>query len=336
MSAAWPWLAFTLFVLLMLAIDAIFLQQRDRNPSLAVSAISVGFWCAAALAVAITLWLQRGATVGTQFLAGYLLEWSMSLDNIFVFAVLFRYFQVPRQYQYQVLFWGIVGAVAMRLAFILVGAALIERFQYMLPTLGLFLVYTSVQFVWNKPDEIDPRKNVIFRLARRWLPLAQPLANDGNGLDATSNNATGNMTYIDPILMYGRGFFVRENNKFVATGLFLVLLVIESTDLLFAVDSIPAILGITRDPFIVFSSNLMAILGLRSLYFLLAGALDLFRYLHLGLAAILAFVGLKMIADAFWPHAEGTELLPVWVSLIAIGGLLAVSIAVSLVLGRKH
>jgi tellurite resistance protein TerC len=193
--------------------------------------------------------------------------------------------------------------------------------------LGAFLVYTGLQFVLHTPKDFDPRKNLIFRMARRWLPLAEPLASDGDRLAATP---------IDPAALYGRGFFVRENGRTVATGLFLVVLVIECTDLLFAIDSVPAVFGITRDTFIVFSSNLLAILGLRALYFLLAGALDLFRYLHLGLAAILVFVGLKMNAETFWPHPEGSELVPVWASLATIGGLLAASIAASLLVGKRE
>ena len=245
----------------------------------------------------------------------------MSLDNIFVFAVLFRYFQVPRQYQYNVLFWGILGAVVKRLAFILFGAALIEKFHFVLPLLGIFLIYTGVKFVWHSPGDIDPRNNFVFRMARRWLPLTATLANG-----ETEDTPGGEKKTVDANELYGRGFFVRENNRIVVTGLFLVVLVIESTDLLFAVDSVPAIFGVTRDPFIVFSSNLLAILGLRAIYFLLAGALELFRYLHIGLAAILIFVGVKMLADILWP-----DVVPVWASLLVIGGLLATTIVASLV-----
>jgi tellurite resistance protein TerC len=320
MPLPWPWLALAFFVFVMLAVDALLLRGRARDPSMVASAAITVFWFLVAAIFAAAIWYHRGAVQGIQFIAGYLLEWSMSLDNIFVFAVLFRYFQVPRQYQYKVLFWGILGAVVMRLAFILVGAALIEQFHFVLPLLGVFLVYTGLKFVWHSPADIDPRKNIVFRMARHWLPLAAVLASEEADI-----NAAGEKGPVDAAAIYGRGFFVRENNRIVVTGLFLVVLVIESTDLLFAVDSVPAIFGVTRDPFIVFSSNLLAILGLRAIYFLLAGALELFRYLHFGLAAILVFVGVKMIAELLWP-----DMVPVWASLLVIGGLLAASIVASL------
>jgi tellurite resistance protein TerC len=341
----WSWLAFSVFVLMMLAIDWLIPRRRDGDPSMAESALSVGFWCFAAGIVGCVVWHRQGAAVGTQFFAGYLLEWSMSVDNVFVFAILFRFFKVPNQYQRTVLFWGIFGAVVMRLAFVLLGAALIERFHYVLPLLGLFLVYTGVRFVWHSPGDIDPRKNLVFRLARIYLPVAKSLAisPSSTGVPPVAELTAGvppALQSADPAELYGRGFFLRENNRTVVTALFLVVLVIESTDLLFAVDSVPAIFGITRDPFIVFSSNVLAILGLRALYFLLAGALDIFRYLHFGLAAILIFVGAKMIAETFWPHPADTELMPVWMSLVVIGGLLAASIIPSLAIspasGRTH
>ena len=211
----------------------------------------------------------------------------------------------------------------MRLAFILAGAALISRFQFVLPLFGLFLVYTAYQLASRSPDRIDPQRNLVFRFARRWLPLAK---GPGNGTAAGGRSETTN---------YGGQFLVRQAGRLRITPPLLVLLVVESTDLLFAVDSVPAIFGVTRDPFLIFTSNIFAILGLRALYFLLAGVIDRFRYLRYGLAAVLTFVGLKMIGENWLTHEAGAELLPAWASLAVIAVLLGVAIAASMLSKKK-
>jgi tellurite resistance protein TerC len=207
--------------------------------------------------------------------------------------------------------------MVMRLAFILAGAALIARFQYVLPVFGLFLLYTGLHMAWTSSGHNNPERNFVLRLARRWLPLAEESGDLGGAVD------------------YGGRFLVRQSGRLRITPPLLVLLVVEGTDLVFAVDSVPAIFGVTRDPFIIFSSNVFAILGLRALYFLLAGVMDHFHYLRYGLAAVLAFVGLKMVAESWLPHGPGTELIPGWASLAVIATLLGTAIAASLVLKKQ-
>ncbi len=301
--------------------------RQTRDPSLAESAVSVAIWCLLALAFNGLVWWWMGGKAGLQFATGYLLEWSLSMDNVFVFAVIFRYFQVPKMYQHRILYWGIVGAILMRLTFILAGTALISRFQFILPLFGLFLIYTACRLAWHSSDRIDPQRNLVFRLAHRWLPLAESRVGFSPPLRAGGLPAL-------PVVDYGGRFLVRQAGRLRIAPPLLVLLVVEGTDLLFAVDSIPAIFGITRDPFVIFTSNVFAILGLRALYFLLAGVMDRFRYLHYGLAAVLAFVGLKMVGESWLPHEAGTEIMPVWASLAVIAALLGVAIVASLLTGK--
>lgn len=283
------WLLFGLLIAVLVGVDLLFIHPRGREPSLTASATTVAVWCMLALAFNGVVWWLRGSTAAVQFLSGYLLEWSMSMDNVFVFAVILRYFQVPKEQQYRILFWGILGAVLMRLGFILAGAALVARFDFILPLFGVFLIYTAYRLALHSTAEVDPSRSLVYRLAGKWMPAS-----------------------------------------------LLVLLIVETTDLLFAVDSIPAIFGITKDPFIIFTSNVFAILGLRALYFLLAGVMDSFRYLHYGLAAVLAFVGLKMIAEGWLPHEPGKELLPAWVSLTVIAILLGAAIMASVVPEKRQ
>ena len=291
---------------------------------MAESAVTVAACCLFALAFNGVVGWWKGGTAGLQFSlqfsTAYLLEWSLSMDNVFVFALIFRYFQVPRVHQYRIVYWGIFGAILTRLTFILAGVALISRFQFILPLLGLFLIYTGFQLARHSSHRIDPRRNFVFRFARRWLPLAEESA-------MVEENPS-------PAVNYGGRFLVRHAGRLRIGPPLLVLLVVESTDLLFAVDSIPAIFGITRDVFIILTSNVLAILGLRALYFLLADFMNLFRYLHYGLAAVLVFVGLKMVGESRLPHAPGTEIMPVWASLAVIAGLLAVAIAASILWGK--
>jgi tellurite resistance protein TerC len=314
----WQWVAFGALVAGLLAADLLVFHRRPRTPSLWGSFGAVALWCLLAMGFNVFIAWWRGGTAGLQFLTGYLLEWSLSIDNVFVFAVIFRYFQVPSHYQYRVLFWGILGAILMRLGFILAGAALVARFHVVLPLLGLLLLYTALRLARPGADQIDPDRNLVLRLARRWLPMSRKTLADRGPAEC------------------GGAFLVREDGRLRVTPLLLVLLVIETSDLLFAVDSVPAIFGITRDPFIIFTSNIFAILGLRALYFLLAGVMRLFRHLHYGLAAAVGFVGLKMIGEWLFPRGEGGDLVPIGLSLGIIAGLLAAAIVASLISQRRQ
>ena len=305
----WHWFAFGALVLVLLVVDLGVFHRDSREPTLRESAWWTVIWCLIALAFNGLMWFWRGPVIGVQFLTGYVLEWSLSMDNVFIFAVLFNtYFKVPLKYQYRVLFWGILGAIAMRLTFILIGAEALRRFDWVLPVFGLVLVFQGFKIAFQGENEINPEKTIIMRVARRLLPVAQ-----GD---------------------HGEKFFVVEHGRRMITPLFLVLLVIEWTDVIFAVDSVPAIFGVTLDPFTVFTSNIFAILGLRALYFLLAGATDLLRFLKYGLSAVLVFIGAKMVIDYSahrffnWPPDE--HVLSHWVSLGVVVGLLGVSVAASL------
>ena len=280
-------------------------------------------WSALAFAFNGFVW-WLGGKPALEFLTGYLVEWSLSMDNVFVFAVVFAYFGVPLKYQYRVLFWGILGAVLMRLTFVLVGAELVERFKWILWLFGGFLVYTGIKLAWGDDDH-DPGDNFLIKLFRRLVPVTDQPSGDK--------------------------FFIREAGRLMATPLFLVLLIVESTDVLFAVDSVPAIFGVVDQKadyfrFIVFTSNVFAILGLRALYFLLAGVMDLFRFLNYGLSAVLIFVGGKMIVEAArhnewlaerggWDAHAGGHLVPPWLSLVVIVSLIGTSIAASLLFPER-
>ena len=313
------WIAFAVFVTVMLVLDLTVFHKKSHEPSLRESAFWTCFWSALALGFNALVWWWLGGKAAIEFLTGYLVEWSLSMDNVFVFAVVFAYFGVPLKYQYRVLFWGILGAVLMRLTFVLLGAELVERYKWILWVFGAFLIYTGIKLACGGGDH-QPGDNALIRLFRRLIPVSTQPAGDR--------------------------FFTRENGRLMATPLFLVLLVVESTDVLFAVDSVPAILGVVTPGthymrFIAFTSNVFAILGLRALYFLLAGVMDLFRFLNYGLSAVLVFVGTKMIAEAArhnewlaaqggWdPHAKGHLIHPA-VSLLVIVALIGTSVAASL------
>jgi len=313
------WIAFAVFVTVMLILDLTVFHKQSHEPSLRESAFWTCFWSALALGFNAIVWWWLGGKAAIEFLTGYLVEWSLSMDNVFVFAVVFAYFGVPLKYQYRVLFWGILGAVIMRLTFVLLGAELVERANWILWFFGAFLVYTGVKLAFGD-EEHDPGEGALIKLLRRFIPVTNTPAGDR--------------------------FFVREGGRLLATPLFLVLLVVESTDVLFAVDSVPAIFGVVDQrahyfEFIVFTSNVFAILGLRALYFLLAGVMNLFRFLNYGLSAVLVFVGLKMIAESArhneWLAAQGGwdahaagHLVPPWLSLLVIVGLIGTSVAASL------
>lgn len=313
----WHWLAFGVLVAFLLALDLLVFHRKAHAPSLKESAAWSVFWIALALLFNGFVWWWLGGKAGILFLTGYLVEKALSVDNLFVFLVIFRFFQVPLQYQYRVLFWGILGAVLMRLVFILAGAELLKHFHWMNFILGVFLLYTAFKLCTHSGAEVHPEKNIVLRIARRVLPISR-----GDHREHLSR------------------FFVREDHRLRITPLFLVLLVVESTDVVFAVDSVPAILVITKDPFLVFTSNIFAILGLRALYFVLADVMDLFRYLHYGLAAVLGFIGLKMAAEyvaeiAGWTQKDVSLVSP-GISLAVVAAILTVSIVLSIVAARRE
>jgi TerC family integral membrane protein len=297
------WVAFCFGTLVLLVLDMFVFHRHSHEPSLRESALWTMFWCGLALVFNGFIWYWAGATNAIHFITGYLVEWSLSMDNVFVFVVIFAFFGVPLKYQYRVLFWGIIGAIVMRLSFILIFGELLKTYEWILYFFGLFLIYTGIKLATAHGSETHPDQNIVLRLARKYLPVAHG--------------------------SYGDKFFVRENGRLMVTSLFLVLLVIESTDVVFAVDSVPAIFGITTDRFIVFTSNVFAIMGLRALYFLLAGVMNLFRYLTYGLSGILVFIGVKMMLHAYWEP-------PPWLSLVVIVALLAMSIAASIVAARRE
>lgn len=310
--AAWHWGAFSLLVVVLLALDLLVFHRHDHAPSLRESAGWSVFWITVALAFGGLIWWWDGSASGTNFIAAYLIEKALSMDNIFVFVVIFRFFHIPMMYQYRVLFWGILGAIVMRLVFILAGIELIHQFEWVIPLFGLFLIYTGYKLARHSGVDVHPDQNFVLKMARRFFRV----------------------THGDH-RQHGHSFFVRENGRKCITPMFLALLVIESTDVLFAVDSVPAVIAVTDDRFLAFSSNIFAILGLRALYFLLAGSVDLFRYLHYGLAAILGLVGCKMLAS-FWMKQQGMGDIPPWVSLILVAVLLAISIVASIIAAKRE
>jgi tellurite resistance protein TerC len=298
------WLIFCAGTAVLLVLDMFVFHRKAHEPTLRESAMWTVFWCSLALGFNGWVWWKFGHQSGIEFFTGYLVEWSLSMDNVFVFVVIFAFFGVPLKYQYRVLFWGIMGAIVMRLTFILAAKELLEHFEWMFLLFGAFLIYTGIKLATAHGVETNPDQNIVLRLARKRLPVAPGT--------------------------HGDRFFVRIDGKLYVTSLFLVLLVIESTDVVFAIDSVPAIFGITQEPFIVFTSNVFAIMGLRALYFLLAGVMNLFRYLSYGLSAILVFIGVKMILNyLFGWHPEH------WQSLLVIVSLLAVSIIASILADRR-
>ncbi|HJP57108.1 MAG TPA: TerC family protein [Gemmatimonadales bacterium] len=293
------WIGFSILVAVLLALDLFVLNRRSHVLATKEALTWSGILVALALLFGLFLIWREGVRHGLEFYTGYLIELSLSVDNLFVFILVFQYFAVPARYQPRVLKWGILGAIVMRLAMIMLGAALLQRFSWIIYVFGGVLVVTGIRMARTRDeDTIDPARNVVARLARRFLPFTEELD--------------------------GQKFFTRmERGALRATPLFLVLLVIEWTDLVFAIDSIPAIFAVTRDPFLVYSSNIFAILGLRALFFVLAGAMDRFIYLKAGVAFILVFVGLKMVVSA-WVH------VPILLSLAVIIGSLATAIGLSL------
>lgn len=299
----WAWVAFNAVVLILLALDLGVFHRESHAISTKEAALWSVFWVALSLAFNLGIYFVLGKEPALEFLAGYLVEKSLSVDNVFVFIMIFTYFGVRPEWQHRVLFWGIFGALVMRAAMIFAGATLIERFHWILYIFGAFLIYTGYKMITHKSEDGDPERNPVLRYAKKVLPLTTEY--------------------------HGEKFRVRQGGKWVFTPLFLVLIMIETSDVAFALDSIPAIFAVTRDPFIVYTSNVAAILGLRSLYFLLAGIMGHFHYLHYGLGAVLSFVGIKMLIEPWWQ-------IPTSTSLLTIGAILCLAIGASLAFPKKE
>lgn len=296
------WIVFNAVMLGLLVLDLVVFHRRPKVLTVREALLGSAGWIGLAFAFNAGLWYFRGATPALEFLTGYLIELSLSVDNLFVFLAIFTFFQVKPEHQHRVLFWGILGAIVLRITLILAGVALIERFHWLVPAMGAFLIFTGIRLVKAGDDHVDFENNFFVKLMRRLIPT-------------TDSMESGK-------------FFVRENGKLLATPLVLVLIVVEFTDVVFALDSVPAILAITRDAFIAYSSNLFAILGLRAMFFALAGMMRMFVYLKYGLSAILVFVGIKMMIQ-HWMHVH------VAISLAVVVSLLAASIVASIYFGPK-
>jgi len=296
------WVLFNLFVLAVLAVDLWVFHRPAHAVKFREAVIWSVSWILLAAAFAALVYFWHGRESAVEFTTGYIIELSLSVDNLFIFLLIFRYFRVPADYQHKVLFWGIVGALVMRGIFILVGIGLIQRFHWVIFVFGAFLVYSGIRLLGKKEAGVDPEKNPVVRAFRRVIPVSEEYEGDK--------------------------LVVRRPGLY-ATPLLVVLIVVETTDLLFATDSIPAVLAITLKPFVVYTSNVFAILGLRSLYFVLAGMMDVFHYLHYGLAVVLIFIGGKMLASDYY------QIPTVW-ALGAVAGVLTISMAASVVRPKKE
>ncbi len=281
----------------MLALDLGIVQRKAHFPTMRESLLWTAIWIMLALLFNLFIYYERGSEKALEFLTGYVVEKALSIDNIFVFIVIFSYFSVPNKVQHKVLFWGVLSAIIFRAIFIVAGAALISQFHWILYLLGTFLVFTAIKLAIQKETEIHPEHNPLIRFARKILPVTKDYE--------------------------GEKFIVRHNGKRYMTPLFLVLLMIESTDIAFATDSIPAIFAITRDTFIIYTSNIFAILGLRSLYFVVAGFMKQFKYLKYGLSVVLGFIGFKMLIEPWYK-------VPIVASLVMIFGIITLSIVASI------
>ena len=301
----WHWAGFVLCVLVFLALDLGAFHRHARTVKFREAAAWSALWVALAMAFALSMVFWRGHEDAEAFTTGYVIELSLSLDNILVIALIFTWFHVPVKYQHRLLFWGILGALVMRGAMIAVGVALIRQFDWVLYVFGGFLVFAGAKMFFSKQDMVQPEKNLALRLVRKLFPVAPDFD--------------------------GQKFFTRLGGRFALTPLALVLLLVETTDLIFAVDSVPAVFSVTRKAFIVFTSNVFAILGLRSMYFLLVGALGYFRYLKIGLSVVLAFIGAKMLLD---PHNHPPQWfqteIPTSTSLLVVAAILLISVALSI------
>ena len=302
-GAKWLWIGFSLFILTMLSLDLGLFNRKAHTIRYREAWIWSAVWVTLAMVFAGIVFYYLGSQRGFEFVTGYIIELSLSVDNLFVFLILFSYFKVPAKFQHRVLFWGVMGALVMRLTMIFVGAALINRFHWIIYIFGAFLVYTGIKMFRQEELDVQPEQNPLVRLVTRFLPISRHYEEEK--------------------------FFTRANGKLTGTLLLLVLMVVEVTDLVFAVDSIPAIFAVTTNTFIVYTSNVFAILGLRSMYFLLAGVVDKFRYLRVGLAIVLTFIGLKMLISAFG------LIIPIKVSLGFVALVLIGSVVASLVVAPE-
>lgn len=299
------WVVFNAGVLTLLILDLFVLNKKNEKVTTKSALWWSAFWVSLAIAFNVLVYFWKGPSAAEDFLMGYLIEESLSIDNLFVIMLIFSYFRVPAEYQRKVLFWGIIGALVLRAAFIVVGIELIEKFEWLVYVLGAFLIYIGLKMVISSDDdnEIDPEKNFLLRLVNKYMRV-------------TKNYE-------------GEKFFVRIDGLLYATPLFVVVLVVETTDVVFALDSIPAIFGVTKDIFIVYTSNVFALLGLRSLYFALSSIINLFHYINYGLAVILSFVGVKLIIS-HWYHIPNTY------SLLFVLSCLGLSIGASLLFPKKE
>ncbi len=295
------WIAFNVFVLGMLAIDLGVFHRKAHSVSIKEATTWSIIWISLAMVFNLGIYFAWGQEKALEFLTGYVIEKSLSVDNLFVFLMIFQYFNTPGEYQHRVLFWGILGALVLRAIFIATGTALISNFHWIIYVFGAFLVFTGIKMFLQGDEKLEPGKNFVVRLFERWVPISKDY--------------------------HGQRFFVRQTGKTQATLLTVVLIVIETTDVIFAVDSIPAIFAITQDSFIVYTSNVFAILGLRALYFMLAGILEMFIYLKVGLSAVLCFVGVKMLLVDLYK-------IPIGASLTVIAGVLALTVIASLAAQR--
>ena len=295
------WILFNVFVITMLVLDLGVFNRRAHSITFREALGWSGMWMGLASAFAVLVYFWHGRVASLEFATGYLIELSLSIDNLFVFLVIFRYFRVPNKLQHRVLFWGILGALITRGAFILAGVSLIQRFHWLVYLFGVLLVYSGIKLMRQGDEEIDPEKNPLLKLFRKWIPVTDD--------------------YV------GEKFWVRRPGLY-ATPLVVVLLVVETTDILFAVDSIPAVLAITLNAFIVYTSNVFAILGLRSMYFAVAGMMDLFEYLHYGLSIVLILIGAKMLASHYYT-------VPTVIALGAVAGVLVISVLASVIFPKK-
>ncbi|MDP9254286.1 MAG: TerC family protein [Verrucomicrobiota bacterium] len=301
-TSIWFWVAFHVGVFIALAVDLISFKRRDRELSMRAAIRRSLLWVALSLGFNILVWKWRGADTGLDFFTGYVIEYSLSVDNIFVFVLIFSYFRIPPRSQHRVLVWGILGALVMRGVMIWLGVTLVERFHFVIYVFGGFLLLTGLRMLFDRDAKLDFEKSWFMRLCRKTLPITPQF--------------------------HGRRFIVRVGGRIMVTPLLLVLLLVDVMDLVFAIDSIPAVFAITTDQFIVYTSNICAILGLRSLYFLLARMVNRFVYLKTGLAIILGFVGIKMIVADYFPIRN-------WISLVVIIVVLGITITVSMVATKK-
>jgi tellurite resistance protein TerC len=303
MNNTWGWIGFNTVVLAILFFDLVILHKRSNSASVKVAAIWSVVWVILSLSFAAGVYRVMGKESGLEFLTGYLIEYALSVDNIFVFVLIFAYFKVPKEYQHRVLFWGIIGALLLRGGMIFAGAALVSRFEWILYLFGAFLVFTGFRMArQDEANDYNPERDPVLRLARKLMPVTQDY--QGDLFFVQRPDAAGRM-------------------RRAATPLFIVLILVDTTDVIFATDSIPAIFAVTRDPFIIYTSNICAVLGLRALYSLLASVVDKFRYLKLGLSLVLMFIGAKMLVDHFYP-------MPIIGSLGVVAAILVTSVLASL------